>query len=101
MDLEQISETAFQSRHLVQVAATIAETDDPFTVTEMTRSSGAPQSSVERVVKRLASAGLLVRTGTLYDKPPTIPRAFWQGFLELRDALHTASRRRGARSSGV
>jgi hypothetical protein len=93
MDLSEVSDQAFKSSMLAAIAAELAHRDAPFTVTEMLGWVGGSQSSVDRAVKRLVKAQLLVRTGTLYSKAPTAPAEFWTGFLALKAAINPAANR--------
>jgi hypothetical protein len=92
MDLNTTSNRAFKSPLLVAIAAVAADTEDPFTVTEMVQWTGGAHSSVERTVKRLAAAGLFAQVDTLYSRAPNVPKAFWEGMKALKVALTDETR---------
>jgi DNA-binding PadR family transcriptional regulator len=87
MDLETTSRRIFGSPNFIEVASIVAKVNQAFTVTEMTTWSRASHSSIDRTVKRMENAGLLVSVETLYSKSPQVPEVFWKGLLALRTAL--------------
>jgi hypothetical protein len=87
MDLITTSRRVFGSPHFLEVASIVAKLNQAFTVTEMTTWAQASHSSIDRTVKRMENAGLLVSVETLYSRSPGVPDAFWTGLLALETAL--------------
>jgi len=100
VDYDEISarsKALFGNRHLLEVAATIAEAGPDVRARQIEQAAGLAASTVHRSLAALSSASLLVRVprnpGEREQSYFRVPHAFWDAALRLRaDAVQEVTR---------